>query len=105
MAAGAEPLDERLVAVAIELLAVEGVESLTLRRIARGAGVSHGAPLRHFAGLADLHAEVAARGFRSLREAVERSAEGLPAGSGPLARLSAAGRAYVARSRTPASSR
>jgi len=89
-------LDERLVDVAIELLALEGVESLTLRRIARRAGVSHGAPLRHFAGLADLHAEVAARGFRLLRDAVARSDEELPAGCGPLARLAAAGRAYVA---------
>jgi AcrR family transcriptional regulator len=31
-----------------------------------------------------------------LRDAVERSAEGLAAGCGPLARLAAAGRAYVA---------
>jgi AcrR family transcriptional regulator len=53
-------LDERLVDVAVQLAACEGVESLTLRRIARRAGVSHGAPLRHFAGLADLLAEVAA---------------------------------------------
>jgi AcrR family transcriptional regulator len=90
-----EPLDERLVDVATELVAREGLESLTLRRIARGAGVSHGAPLRHFAGLADLLAEVAARGFRLLRDAVEQSAEGLPTAAGPLPRLAAAGRAYV----------
>jgi AcrR family transcriptional regulator len=89
------PLDERLVHVALDLAAREGVEALTLRRIARRAGVSHGAPLRHFASLADLLAEVAARGFRLLAEAVERSAEGLPGGAGPLARLAAAGRAYV----------
>lgn len=95
-APGSASLDERLVDVAIDLLAAEGVEALTLRRVARRAGVSHGAPLRHFAGLADLQAEIAARGFRLLRDAVERSAEGLPSGCGPLARLAAAGRAYVA---------
>jgi AcrR family transcriptional regulator len=95
-AAAARTLDERLVRVALDLAAREGVESLTLRRIARRAGVSHGAPLRHFASLADLLAEVAARGFRLLAEAIERSAEGLPAGAGPRARLAAAGRAYVA---------
>lgn len=90
-----EPLDERLVDVATELVAREGLESLTLRRIARRAGVSHGAPGRHFAGLADLLAEVSARGFRLLHDAVEHSAAGLPAGAGPLLRLAAAGRAYV----------
>jgi AcrR family transcriptional regulator len=80
---------------ALRLLAREGIEALSLRRLARRAGVSHGAPLRHFRSLADLRAEVAARGFASLFDAVERAAESLPAGSGPLARLAAAGRAYV----------
>ena len=86
---------DRLVDVAVRLAAREGVEALTLRRIARRAGVSHGAPLRHFASLADLLSGVAARGFRLLRETIERSADGLPAGAGALPRLAAAGRAYV----------
>ena len=86
---------DRLVDVALRLAAREGVEALTLRRIAKRAGVSHGAPLRHFASLADLLSDVAARGFRLLRDAVERSADALPAGAGALARLAAAGRAYV----------
>lgn len=89
------PTADRLVDVAVRLAAREGVEALTLRRIARRAGVSHGAPLRHFASLADLLSDVAARGFRWLRDAVERSADGLPAGAGALPRLAAAGRAYV----------
>jgi AcrR family transcriptional regulator len=89
-------LDERLVDVAVQLAACEGVESLTLRRIARRAGVSHGAPLRHFAGLADLLAEVAARGFRLLSQAIERSAAALPAAASPGARLAVGLRAYVA---------
>jgi len=89
------PTADRLVDVAVRLAAREGIEALTLRRIARGAGVSHGAPLRHFASLADLLSDVAARGFRLLREAIEGSADGLPAGAGALPRLAAAGRAYV----------
>jgi AcrR family transcriptional regulator len=93
--AAPEPLGERLVDQALRLLAREGIEALSLRRLARRAGVSHGAPLRHFRSLADLRAEVAARGFARLFDAVERAAESLPAGSGPLARLAAAGRAYV----------
>ena len=41
------PLSERLVEVALGLLAEEGLEALSLRSIARRAGVSHGAPARH----------------------------------------------------------
>ncbi|HKJ25144.1 MAG TPA: TetR/AcrR family transcriptional regulator [Myxococcota bacterium] len=90
-----DPLDERLVEVGLKLLEREGLEALTLRRIAREAGVSHGAPLRHFAGLSDLRAEIAARGFRILSDAVDEASGALPAGAGPRARLHAAGVAYV----------
>jgi AcrR family transcriptional regulator len=90
-----EPLDERLVRVSLALLAEQGAEHLSLRSVARRAGVSHGAPLRHFRGLADLRSEVAARGFELLSRAMEEAGAQLPVGAGPLARLSAAGRAYV----------
>ena len=88
-------LDERLVQVTLTLLAEEGLEALSLRRIARRAGVSHGAPQRHFRGLADLLSVVAARGFALLSEAIEKSGAQLPPGTGPMARLQAAGRAYA----------
>ncbi|NNL64726.1 MAG: helix-turn-helix transcriptional regulator, partial [Myxococcales bacterium] len=48
-----EGLDARLIEVALKLLETDGIEGLTLRRVAREAGVSHGAPLRHFAGISD----------------------------------------------------
>jgi AcrR family transcriptional regulator len=89
------PLDERLLVVVDELLASRGLEGLSLRRIARRAGVSHGAPLRHYPSLAALLSEVAARGFRMLSEAVDKAAAQLPPGAGPQARLAAAGRGYV----------
>jgi AcrR family transcriptional regulator len=95
MASEQHPLDERLVQVTLELLAEQGPEGLSLRRIARRAGVSHGAPLRHFRSSADLLAEVAARGFQQLSEAVEKASAQLAPGIGPMARLAAAGRAYV----------
>jgi AcrR family transcriptional regulator len=88
-------LDERLVEVALKLLESEDIDSVSLRRVAREAGVSHGAPLRHFAGLSDLRAEVAARGFRILSDAIDEASRGLPQGAGPSARLRAAGVAYV----------
>ena len=43
---------ERLLQSAREVVATDGLEGLTLRAIARRAGVSHGAPLRHFPTLA-----------------------------------------------------
>jgi AcrR family transcriptional regulator len=88
-------LDERLVQSALALLAEDGIEGLTLRRLARRAGVSHGAPARHFRSLKDLLAEVAARGFALLSEAIEKSGAQVPAEAGPMARLAAAARAYL----------
>jgi AcrR family transcriptional regulator len=89
------PLDERLVEVTLELLAEEGLEGLSLRNVARRAGVSHAAPARHFRSLADLLAEVAARGFALLSEAMLRSDAQLPPRADVVTRLSAAARAYV----------
>jgi AcrR family transcriptional regulator len=89
------PLDQRLVEIALDLLAAEGASALTLRRLAREAGVSHGAPLRHFPSLSALRAEVAARGFALLAAAVDEASTALPPGAGALSRLAAAGRAYV----------
>ena len=93
--ATAPPLDRRLVDQALALLREEGLESLSLRRIARRAGVSHGAPQRHFDGLAGLLSQVAAHGFSLLSCAIEEGAGRLAPGSDPVARLAAAGRAYV----------
>ncbi len=99
MAAAAQlsdtPLSERLVQVALGLLAEEGLEALSLRSIARRAGVSHGAPARHFRSVADLLAEVAARGFALLAEAMARSDAELPADVDSASRLAAASRAYL----------
>jgi AcrR family transcriptional regulator len=91
----ARPLGERLVEAAEAILAHEGIEALTLRAIARRAGVTHGAPLRHYPSFAALLSEVAARGFRTLFAAVEAAEAGLPPGAGARARLAAAARAYV----------
>ncbi|MFI6026134.1 TetR/AcrR family transcriptional regulator [Amycolatopsis magusensis] len=81
---------QRLIASAVALLAAEGVEAVTLRGIAKHTGVSHGAPLRHFAGRAELLSAVAATGFTELYARREE----LPGGP-PRARLIAACRAYV----------
>jgi AcrR family transcriptional regulator len=64
------PARDRLLAAARTVLAREGVEGLTLRAIAREAGVSHGAPLRHFPTLGRLLAALSAEGFQQLMASV-----------------------------------
>ncbi|MER7701434.1 TetR/AcrR family transcriptional regulator [Kitasatospora sp. NPDC097605] len=73
-------LRARLVAAGVELLALEGLHALTLREIARQAGVSHGAPRRHFATHAELLAAIARHGFGELATAL-----GLQDGAGHAA--------------------
>lgn len=80
----------RLIDTAATLLAEEGVGAVTLRGIAKAAGVSHGAPLRHFTGRAALLSAVATRGYLEL---LERGAA-LPAGT-PRERLIAACHGYL----------
>lgn len=82
-------LRDALLAAAETILCRDGLPALTLRAIAREAGVSHGAPGHHFKDLTELLSELAAVGF-------ERLAARLSVQEGPLqARRFAAGRAYV----------
>jgi AcrR family transcriptional regulator len=93
---------ERLLKSAREVVATDGLEGLTLRAIARRAGVSHGAPLRHFPTLAALLAALAAEGFGQLMTAIDdalAAADAAAAALGttvtPRQRLAVSGRAYV----------
>ncbi|WP_406115340.1 TetR/AcrR family transcriptional regulator [Kitasatospora purpeofusca] len=95
-------LRARLVAAGVELLALEGVHALTLREIARQAGVSHGAPRRYFATHAELLAAIAGHGFGELATALGLDAPG-SAGSSTCtsalaarARLDGLARGYLA---------
>jgi AcrR family transcriptional regulator len=85
-------LRQALVDAAVALIAEEGFGALSLREVARRAGVTHAAPYRHFADKEALLEAVAVEGFRDM--AREMSARIAPL-SDPLARLSAAGVAYV----------
>jgi AcrR family transcriptional regulator len=53
-----------------EVLEKEGLEALSVRELARRAGVSHNAPYRHFPDRASLHAALAAEGFEMLARAL-----------------------------------
>lgn len=86
-------LREAMIRVAQELLESEGPNSWTVRAAARIAGVSSGAPYRHFADKDTLLAAVAARGFDELStEIASRLAD---TGDDPSARFRALGEAYV----------
>lgn len=86
---------DRLVATARTILDEQGLEGLTLREIARRAGVSHGAPRRHFPTLASLLSAVAADGFRGLVAAVDDHVAELGEGATPLEAVAAAARGYA----------
>lgn len=87
-------LRRALVDAATRLVGRHGAAQVSLRQIAREAGVSHAAPYHHFADREALLAEVARGGFDALGEALGSGARD-SADAGPLGRLQGAGVAYV----------
>ncbi|MET9802045.1 TetR/AcrR family transcriptional regulator [Streptomyces sp. NPDC006368] len=69
-------LRARLVETGVELVTGEGTQSLSLREIARRAGVSHGAPRRYFPTHLSLLSAIAREGFTAL---AARAAEAIGA--------------------------
>ncbi|WP_225826019.1 TetR/AcrR family transcriptional regulator [Streptomyces naphthomycinicus] len=86
-------LRDRLVDAGMELLAAEGPQALTLREIARRAGVSHGAPRRHFPTRLELLSAIAHRGFADLAERTRTTSA--RTADGPRARVAALARTYL----------
>lgn len=83
-----------LLAAALDIVARDGLAALSLRALARAAGVSAMAPYHHFADRAALLAAVAAAGYDRLH--AEKLARLGAAGDNPVERLVAAARGYVA---------
>jgi AcrR family transcriptional regulator len=81
-------LRRALLAAAAEEVQAVGPAQLSLRELARRAGVSHAAPAHHFRDKRGLFTALAAEGFRMLHEQTSRSL----AGTAPLIE---AGRRYV----------
>jgi AcrR family transcriptional regulator len=86
-------LRDTLLAEAERTLREQGVEQLSLRDLARQAGVSHAAPRRHFADRQALLDSLAGAGFARLADEVAAAVE--DAGPDFRARLRATGAAYV----------
>ncbi|WP_431930216.1 TetR/AcrR family transcriptional regulator [Micromonospora sp. RP3T] len=91
-------LRARLVRAGVDLLAQEGTAALTLREIARRAGVSHGAPRRHFPTHLALLAAIAREGYQQLRAEVTAAIGGT--GPDPYDQVLALGRLYLRFART-----
>ena len=66
-------LREALLRAAERVLERDGLAGLTLRAVAREAGVSHAAPTHHFGDLTGLVSELAAIGFRQFNAAMASS--------------------------------
>jgi len=84
-------LRRALIEATAKIVAKEGAAAVSLREVARVAGVSHNAPYRHFENLAALLAAVATEGFAAFRARLEAAAEK----AAPAARKSALGKAYL----------
>lgn len=81
-----------LVEAATDIVETEGVMALSLRGVARAAGVSQTAPYHHFADKEALLAAVAETGFRGLSQAMVSHIQGIDDAGDQLVAL---GHAYV----------
>ncbi|KJC39542.1 transcriptional regulator [Bradyrhizobium sp. LTSP849] len=86
-------LREALLQAAERVLERDGLAGLTLRAVAREAGVSHAAPTHHFGDLTGLVSELAAIGFRQFNAAMASACD---SATTSLSRALARPKAYVA---------
>ena len=77
-------LAQALVEAAIARLEADGVEALSLRELARDAGVNHRAVYRHFPDKLSLLARVAEEGWRRLERRVKQQSKGKLSGEQKL---------------------
>jgi AcrR family transcriptional regulator len=82
-----------LLEAAERVLERDGLSGLTLRAVAREAGVSHAAPTHHFGDLTGLVSELAAIGFRQFNAAMIAAGS---TGVSLMAKAMARAKAYVA---------
>jgi AcrR family transcriptional regulator len=93
-------LPAALLAAVESAVSERGVSGVSLRDVARRAGVSHGAPAHHFGSKAGLLTAFAAVGYQLLAESVLSevsafAAAAVPDAVDPAAELAAIGRGYV----------
>src|SRR5215469_15630531 len=87
-------LKEELIAAALRMVKEQGAESVSVREVAKRAGVSSGAPFRHFPSRTTLMTAVAEQAMRRFRGEIVRALEEVKSDE-PLARFRALGTAYM----------
>jgi AcrR family transcriptional regulator len=85
-----------LLEAARAILEEESLAALTLRAVARKAGVSHAAPYRHFPNHEALLVELSIEGFEELRESLVEAAKSHGNESDKIANIGAAYMRFVA---------
>lgn len=85
-----------LLEAARTILEEESLAALTLRAVARKAGVSHAAPYRHFPNHEALLVELSVEGFDELRTAIAEAAKAQGVESEKIANIGAAYMRFVA---------
>ncbi len=81
-----------LLQASLALIEEDGIGALSLREVARKAGVSHNAPYHHFKDRGSLLAALAEDGFATLAREMAAARAAAP---DPQARLEACGHAYI----------
>lgn len=87
-------LIEALLSATVALIEEGGVDQVSVREVARRAGVSPGAPFRHFKSKTALLTAVAEQAMGRLVEAVSYTVSGVDEDD-PMAGIEAIGRAYL----------
>ncbi len=88
-------LKKALIKKSLEIIKDEGVAGLSLRKAARGVGVSHAAPAHHFGDLVGLLVTIAQEGFELLLNTIDRNLEA-NLRENPLVQLKSIGLSYIA---------
>jgi AcrR family transcriptional regulator len=86
-------LKNALIKAGVEILSKEGIEGLSLRKVAQRAGVSHNAPYSHFPDKQSLIAAISTEGFKQLYTELDAAASSYP--DDPKRQLQEGAWAYV----------
>ena len=86
-------LRQKVLKASLALIEEGGLDRLSMREVARKAGVSHQAPYHYFGDREAILAALAGEGFSKLGQSLMRAAA--QAGSEPVKAVEAMGRAYV----------
>src|SRR5688572_8002602 len=86
-------LREKVLEASLALIEEGGLDRLSMREVARKAGVSHQAPYHYFGGREAILAALAGEGFSKLGQSLMRAAA--QAGAEPVKAVESMGRAYV----------